>query len=140
MSVEAFLENTCGFWYPGCELTLYQDGKTGYWVIGCYDPVISNPKIKQLFEFYKLFEDSDFVTKNPITSLFFAPGTFFYIFAIMFAYIIDRKQKEYIPIFVFMLALWLTFLLGPVALVRYIMYFYAIIPLYFVMIYKPEIE
>ena len=140
MSVESFLENTCGFWYPGCELTLYQDGKSGYWVIGCYDPVISNPKIKPLFDFYKLFEDSDFVTKNPITSLFFAPGTFFYIFAIMFAYIIERKQKEYMPIFVFMFALWLTFLLGPVALVRYIMYFYAIIPLYFVMIYKPEIE
>ena len=140
MSVESFLENTCGFWYPGCELTLYKDGKSGYWVVGCYDPVISNTKIKPLFEFYKLFEDSEFVTKNPITSLLFAPGTFFYIFVIMFGYIIERKQKEYIPILVFMFALWLTFLLGPVALVRYIMYFYAVIPLYFVMIYKREIE
>lgn len=140
MSVESFLENTCGFWYPGCELTMYKDGKTGYWVVGCYDPVISNPKIPFIFDFYKLFEDSEFVTKNPITSLLFSPGTFFYIFVIMFAYVIDKKKKMYIPIFVFMLALWLTYLLGPVALVRYIMYFYAIIPLYFVMICEPKME
>lgn len=139
MSVESFLENTCGFWYPGCELTMYKDGKNGYWVVGCYDPVISNPKIQFIFDFYKLFEDSEFVTKNPITSLLFSPGTFFYFFVIMFAYAIDRGKKMYIPMFVFMLALWLTYLLGPVALVRYIMYFYAIIPLYFVMICEPTI-
>lgn len=140
MSVESFLENTCGFWYPGCELTMFKDGKNGYWVVDCYDPVISNPKIKFIFDFYKLFENSDFVTRNPVTSLLFSPGTFFYIFVIMFAYAIERKKKVYIPIFVFMLALWLTYLLGPVALVRYIIYFYAILPLYFVMISEPKQE
>ncbi len=140
MSVESFLENTCGFWYPGCELTLYKDGQTGYWVVDCYDPVISNPQIKFIFDFYKLFEDSDFVTQNPVTSLLFSPGTFFYLFVIMFAYAIERKKKVYIPVFVFMFTLWLTHLLGPVALVRYIMYFFGTVPLYFAMIFEREQE
>lgn len=134
MSVESFLENTCGFWYPGCELTLYPDGTKGYWVVGCYMPAYSNPKIKPVFEFYKLFESSDFVTKNPVTSLLFAPATFFYIFAIMFAYAVDKKKKAYLPVLIFVFALWGTYLLGPVALVRYVMFLYGMVPLYFAMI------
>lgn len=138
MSVESFLENTCGFWYPGCELTLYMDGTKGYWAVGCYQPAYSNPKIKPLFAFYELFRDSDFVTKNPVTSLLFAPATFFYLFAIMFAYAIDQKKKTYMPVLIFVFALWGTYLLGPVALVRYVIFLYAIVPLYFAMIRERE--
>jgi len=134
MSIESFLENTCGFWYPGCELTLYPDGTKGYWVVGCYMPAYSNPKIKPVFDFYKLFESSEFVTKNPVTSLLFAPAAFFYIFAIMFAYAVDKKKKTYLPILIFVFALWCTYLLGPVALVRYVMFLYGMVPLYFTMI------
>ena len=138
MAIESFLENTCGFWYPGCELTLYKDGTKGYWVVDCYDPVVSNPKIKFIYDFYKLFEDSNFVTKNPITSLLFSPGVFFYLFVIMFAYAIDRKMMVYLPVFVLLFALWLTYLLGPVALVRYVIWLFGIVPLYFVMVYEKE--
>ncbi len=138
LSVESFLENTCGFWYPGCELTLYPDGTKGYWVVGCFMPAFSNPKIQPVFDFYKLFENSDFVTKNPVTSLLFAPGTFFYIFAIMFAYAVDRKKKNYMPALILVFALWCTYLLGPVALVRYVIFLFGIVPLYFALVREPE--
>jgi hypothetical protein len=109
-------------------------------VVNCYYPIVSNPKIQCTFEFYKLFENSDFVTKNPVTSLLFSPGTFFYIFIIMFGYAIDNKNKPYIVVFFFIFALWLTYLLGPVALVRYVIYLYGIVPIYFVMIINKKKE
>ncbi len=138
LSLESFLENTCGFWYPGCELTINAYGDTGYWSINCFPPAVSNTKLNPVFDFYKLFESSDFVTKNPITSLFFSPGTFFYFFIIMFAYAIDRKKKAYIPSFFLIFALWLTYLLGPVALVRYVIFLYGMVPLYLGLVYEQD--
>lgn len=138
LSFEAFLENSCGFWYPGCELTLYPDGTKGYWRLVCYPFAYTDSKIKPVYDFYTLFDSSDFVTKNPVTSLLFSPGMFFYIFLIMFAYAIDKNKKTYIPSFIFVFALWLTYLLGPVALVRYAIYLFAMIPLYFSLVLSED--
>lgn len=132
--LESFLENTCGFWYPGCELTLFRSGEKGYWVLECYWPAETNSKIDFLYDYYKNFENSDFVTGNTLSALLFAPGTFFYLFAIMFAYAIDKRRNAYTVILLFVFVLWLTYLLGPVALVRYAIYLYVLIPLYFLQV------
>lgn len=134
LSLDSFLENTCGFWYPGCELTLLWDGTKGYWVTECYWPAQTNSKIDFLYEYYKLFESSDFVTGNTVTAILFAPGTFFYLFVIMFAYAIENKRKSFCVVFGFVFVLWLTYLLGPVALVRYAIYLYALVPLYLIQV------
>ena len=131
---EAFLELSCGMWYPGSRLTLFDDGRYGYWVVGCYPPAVMNSQLSPLLEYYKLFNDSYFVTQNPISSLLFAPGTFFCLFAVMFGYAIDKKRKDFISVFIFILMLWATYLLGPLAMVRYAIYLYGIVPLYFLFI------
>ena len=128
---DAFLELSCGMWYPGCRLTIFDDGRYGYWVVGCYPPAVMNSQLPPVLKYYKLFENSDFVTQNPVTSLFFAPGTFFCLFAVMFGYAIDKKKKDFISIFIFILMLWATYLLGPLAMVRYAIYLYGIVPFYF---------
>ncbi len=131
---EAFLENTLGFWYPECELVLYPDGRTGYWVINCYPYAVFNSKLPFTLTYYKLFERSAFVTGNPVTSLLFAPGTFLFVFLIMFFYAIEQKKKSFIALFSFVFVFWLTYLLGPLAMVRYINYLFALVPLYFVLV------
>ena len=131
---DAFLELSCGMWYPGCRLTLFNDGRYGYWVIGCYPPAVFKPHIDILYKYYALFADSYFVTQNPITSLFFAPGTFFFIFAIMFGYAIDRSRREFLTFFIFIFMLWCTYLLGPLAMVRYSVYLYGMVPFYLLVI------
>ncbi len=136
IATEAFLELSCGMWYPGCRLTLFDDGRYGYWVVGCYPPAVMNSKIPALYRYYQLYNDSNFVTQNPITSLLFAPGTFFCIFAVMFGYAIEKKRKEFITVFIFILALWATYLLGPLAMVRYSIYLYGMVPLYFMILTK----
>ncbi len=138
IAAEAFLELSCGMWYPGCRLTLFDDGRYGYWVVGCYPPAVMNSKIPALYRYYQLYNDSDFVTQNPITSLLFAPGTFFCLFAVMFGYAIDKKRKDFITVFIFILALWATYLLGPLAMVRYSIYLYGMVPLYFMLLVKPH--
>ena len=127
---EAFIELSCGMWYPGCRLTIFDDGRYGYWVVGCYPPAVVNSQLEPLHQYYKLFENSDFVTRNPVTSLLFAPGTFFCFFAVMFGYAVDKKRKGFISVFIFILMLWATYLLGPLAMVRYAIYLYGIVPLY----------
>ncbi len=129
-AIEGFLSNCLGFWYPGCELTLFDDGRKGYWVVGEYPPAVMNSKLPFLLKYFELFNDSDFVMKNPVTSLLFAPGTFFWLFVLFFAYAIDGKKISYIPVFAFILALWLTYLLGPLAMVRYAIYLYGLVPIY----------
>ena len=133
---EAFLENSLGFWYPGAELTLYSDGRPGYWVIGCFPYAVMNPKLPVLIKYYELFDHDTVFTRNPFLMLFFAPGTFFYLFLIMFVYAIEQKKIPFIPLFVFVLFLWATYLLGPMAMVRYANYLYGIVPLYFVQIFQ----
>ena len=135
---EAFLENSLGFWYPGAELTLYSDGRPGYWVIGCFPYAVMNSKLPPLVKYYDLFGQDTVFTRNPLLMLFFAPGTFFYLFLIMFVYAIEQKKTAFLPVFVFVLFLWATYLLGPMAMVRYSNYLYGIVPLYFAEIFKEK--
>lgn len=132
--IEAFLCLNCGFWYPGCELTLYPDGSKGYWPVTCFEPAVSNSRIPFILHINQALEESDFLRIYPVSSYIFAPGTFLWIFVFFFAYAIDRKKIKYIPFFAFILFYTMTFLLGPVALVRYVMYLFAILPLYFAVV------
>lgn len=136
-ALKIFLDLNCGFWYPIYDLTLFRYGVKGYWLVGSLAPYSVNSRIPSLYEAYQFFSVTDFsdIGKVPVF-LIFAPATFFYIFIIMFGYSCIKKKREFMPMFFFTLTLWLTYLLGPMALVRYTTYLYAMIPLYFIIITK----
>ena len=135
--MSAFVNLTRGFWFPFSTLTLYGQGYKGYWVIASAYPYYISSKIPFLARFYALFSIHDFskVLFSPIY-LLFAPATYFYIFIIMFGYALDRRKKDFIIVFSFTLTYWITFLAGPMVLVRYTTYLYAIVPLYFALTNK----
>ena len=62
------------------------------------------------------------------------------MWGILLAYAIERKRIDHIPVFVFILALWLTYLLGPLAMVRYAIYLYGMVPLYPALVMSKETE
>lgn len=130
LAIEAFLAESHGFWYVESELTMYWNGGKAYWVVGEYPPAVMHSKIPFLYEFLYRLNNSDYIMRNPVTSLFFAPGVYFWIFAVFFGYALEKRKKGFIAAFVFVFALWLTYHLGPVALVRYTTYLYAMIPIY----------
>ena len=128
--VDSFLENTYGFWYPWPIYVLQSLGGEGYTTISVIGPGEANTKIPALLEFFKLFENGDIVMGNGWVSWLFAPATFFYIAMAVAFYMLKSKRKALGIPFVYLGLLWLTYLLGPVAMVRYALYLYALVPVW----------
>ena len=127
---DAFLCLNCGLWYPGFELTLYPDGEKGYWPVTCYEPAVMNSQIDFVQKYHQNIEESIFARKWSISSYLVSPGSFFWLFLTFFGYVIEKKKFKYFPLFFFSIMYFVTFLLGPVALVRYVIYLYILIPIY----------
>lgn len=129
-AIEAFLAVNCGMWYPGCDLTLYPEGIKGYWPIECLEPARLEPVIPMISDFFAGFEEKYFSTQKVIFPYLFAPGSFFVLFLAMLLYATEKKKKGFVVAGIFVFVYWLTFLLGPVALVRYAMFLFALLPFY----------
>jgi len=128
--VDSFLENTYGFWYPWPRYVIYSFGDEGYTPVTCMGPGEVNSKLSGLLSIYKNFENGDIVQKNTWISWLFAPATYMYIALVIAFYLLkERMYGKSLPI-LFLALLWCTFLLGPVAMVRYALYLYALIPVW----------
>lgn len=140
--VDSFLENTYGFWFPWPTYVLMSFGDEGYTTIAVTGPGEANTKIPALHDFFALFENSDIVMGNGWISWLFAPATFFYIAMIVAFYMLKAKRKALGIPFVYLGLLWLTYLLGPVAMVRYALYLYALVPVWpaYIMSKKANLE
>lgn len=139
IAVESFLENTCGFWYPDSEL-VFSDVMQGYWQLDNLYISESKTQIPKVYDFYRQFDSSKYGEDSLLKMIIYSPATFFFLFVICFAYAIDQKSYKHVVIFSFVLALWLTYLLGPVALVRYVAFLFAMIPLYSTLIFKCDLH
>ena len=128
--VDALLCLNCGLWYPGFELTLYPDGTKGYWPVTCYEPAVMNSMIESVKQYHQNIEASIFARKWSISSYLVSPGSFFWLFLTFFGYIIEKKKIKYLPLFLFSIMYFATFLLGPVSLVRYVIFLYILVPIY----------
>ena len=126
--LEAFLLDNCGFWYPWMSLVLMADGTEGYYVCRSYPPVWNVSKIPIIETYFHCFEYSSVVCKNPVFMWIFAPATYFYTFLLACLYLLYHRKKDMIAM-IPVLLVWMTFLLGPVALVRYVGFLYALVPL-----------
>lgn len=126
--VNAFLIGNEGFWDPFKPLTLTADGGEGYYVCRSYEPVWNESKIPAIYSYYKHFENARIITSKPLTMWIFAPATYFFLFLYTLVRLLYQRRKE-ACVLVPVLLIWLTFLLGPVALVRYVGFLYAMVPL-----------
>lgn len=125
--VEAFLENSCGFWYPNKS---YPDGRMyhPYMEFDMADPSMYGGDYIYL-ERYSLFPQYESVLKKiisdtawenlPLVSNFFVPGTYFAV--LVFAVVVCFCKKNYRQLLIlgFWGGLWFTLLISPVALIRY---------------------
>ena len=128
--VDSVLENTYGVWYPWPTYVLHSWGMEGYTTITVIVPGEMNSKIPVLLDFFRLFEDSNVVMGRNWLSWIFAPATFLYLALIVAFYTLKTKKKAVSIPFVYLALLWLTYLLGPVAMVRYALYLYALVPVW----------
>ena len=135
-ALRAMADLTCGFWYPVCDLTFLSNGEKAYWCVYSLSPYYISPKILPLFRFYSFFNTTDFSDWKLLpVYILFAPALYFYIFIVMFGYAISRSAKSFVVVFVYTMAYWGTFLFGPVALVRYVTYMFAMVPMYIILVF-----
>lgn len=127
--VNSVIQNTYGFWYPKASLILDIYGWEGYYMCHSYPPAVDNSLLPFIGEYYSLFEDSALVSGDSASTLLFAPATFFWIFLLVLGFVILEKRKYETVVLMFVLLLWMTYLLGPVALVRYVSFLYFMVPM-----------
>lgn len=126
--IQAFLLNNIGTWYPN---KTYPDSRM-------YHPFIEYEMLdaKKWNEHYIIIERTSFFplyekvlnifvnksawNKLPIVSTIFSGGTYFFIFIFVVTYTIYNKKYMYLVPLSLVLGLYLTILLAPVTLYRYL--------------------
>ena len=127
--LNSFLHNTYGFWYPKAKMVLNSKGLEGYFV--CWSQIGSKTPslIPFIWDYYQLFINSKLVYGDSFSVVFFAPASFFWLSLLVTGYLIWKKKKKELVVISVMLLLWMTFLFGPVAIVRYVSFLFFAVPL-----------
>ena len=128
--VDSFLENTYGLYYMWPHYVLYSYGQEGFTVMHQMDPAVPNSKLPKLYSLLENFQDGDIVLNNSFVSWIFAPATFLYLGIAACVYVLRNKKFWLLIPIAFLALLWCTFLLGPVALVRYVLFLYILLPVW----------
>lgn len=134
--VDSFLENTLGFWYPNTIIDGYNrkvekiyNTETSYFAAMCEPPGEMDSKIPWLKDMYFIISRYTIINKIPVVSMLFSPGAMVWALFICIGYSLYKKRKEIAVVLSIIVFLWLTLLLGPVALVRYVLILFFGFPL-----------
>lgn len=127
--LEAFLVNTVDFWYPNAVVNGYGVTSTtnyfDYQVLQPGEAIVIAPK---LHSYYQYISSDIRAAKNPFLRFWLSPG--WYLLCWLFALCCFLMRKEYrilivmVPVGIHML----TVLMGPMALVRYVLILYFVFP------------
>jgi hypothetical protein len=96
-------------------------------------------KSKTLLKFYQKFASYELVEDIPIVNLLFSEALPIWLMLACMALCIIKKQKNKLIVFIPALLLWLTYLLGPLSCMRYVLPMYALYPLFMGMAISPDI-
>lgn len=144
--INAWLGTSYGYWYPdainnvygGNQMYTFRYDESSYFGFETEPPGERDSKLKVVELFYENLSLKLFQQKVPVISMLFAPGFFFWLFAFVFVGILrmgKEKLDRIIPIIPVAL-LWLTVLLGPTTLVRYVLILWFLVPVYPILLSK----
>ncbi len=136
--LNAWWMTSYGFWYPNTVINVY-GGNTvftftyqdnSYFGYEVELPGVRESRIPWLDEVYRKLSLEVWKEKIPVVSWLFSPGAMFWLYAFLFAWLLRNRRYgimyPFLPIFL----LWLTVLLGPTYLPRYVLFFWYALPLF----------
>lgn len=136
--INSFLLGTVDFWYPHAIMDGYRDvyNRSSYYDYQVSKPgteVVLLPALHNLYEYISWDKEAQ---THPGIFLLLSPGWYFVMFFIVFMYLL--WQKYYRKILPLMVIVWnmFTVLLGPIALVRYVLILFYAFPLIFFFLKK----
>lgn len=135
--INSFLINTVDFWYPGAVVDGYRDayGRSCYFDYQVDEPGEEIILLPGVHKYYEAISFDGRVQKAPFAFLVLSPGWYLVVTMVVFGYLWRCKKREFWLLALMFLLTMLTVLLGPVALVRYVLIFYygfpVLLPLFF---------
>lgn len=142
--LNAWWMTSYGFWYPNTVINVY-GGNTvftftykdnSYFGYEVEQPGVRESKIPWLDEVYRKLSLEVWKEKVPVVSWLFSPGAMFWLYAFLFTWLLNNKRYEILYPFLPIFLLWLTVLLGPTYLPRYVLFFWYALPLFLAMAEK----
>ena len=134
--LNAWFMTSYGYWYPDTMIDVYRGNTvftytyedSSYFGYEVEEPGSRESKIPWLSELYRKMSLEVFQQKVPVVSMVFSPGFLFWVwtFVLCFWWYGGRMDKlmPYLPV----VFCFLTVLLGPTYLVRYVVYLWAALP------------
>lgn len=136
--LNAWWMTSYGFWYPNTVINVY-GGNTvftftyrdnSYFGYEVELPGVRESKIPWLDEVYRKLSLEVWKEKISVISWLFSPGAMFWLYALLFAGLLNNGRYEIMYPFLPIFLLWLTVLLGPTYLPRYVLFFWYALPLF----------
>ncbi len=142
----AWLMTSYGFWYPDTIINVYAGNSvftftyedSSYFGYEVELPGVRDSKIPWLDEVYRRLSLEIEQEKVPILSMLFSPGGLFWLFAFVFSYMLYRRNYHILLPCLMVLAVWLTVILGPTYLPRYVLIFWFGLPLFAAFLIEEE--
>lgn len=128
--MNSFLINTVDFWYPNAVIDGYRDpyGKSSFFDYQVDEPGTEVVLLKGAHNYYETLSHDREAQKQPLAFLLLSPGWYLLLSVIVFGYLwCYKKYKFMVPMLILVWSI-LTVLLGPMALVRYVLIFYYVFP------------
>lgn len=144
--LNAWLMTSYGFWYPDTIINVYAGNSvftftyedSSYFGYEVEQPGVRDSKIPWLDEVYRRLSLEIEQEKVPILSMLFSPGGLFWLFAFVFSYMLYRRKYHILIPCIMVLAVWLTVILGPTFLPRYVLIFWFGLPLFAAFLIEEE--
>ncbi len=145
--VNAWMMTSYGFWYPDTVIDVYRGNTvftytyqdSSYFGYEVEEPGTRESKLPIVNELYRKMSLEIFQQKIPGLAMLFSPGFMFWCMMFGLGFVLNSKKLErkmeillpfLLPVFIFM-----TYLLGPTFLVRYVVFWWTLVPLLAVQIY-----
>lgn len=138
--INSFLINTVDFWYPHAVIDGYQDayGKSSFFDCQVDLPGSETVLLQGVHDFYETLSHDTEAQKFPLAFLMLSPGWYLIFAIITFGYFwCYKKYKMIVPMLILAVS-FATVLLGPIALVRYVLFFYMVFPVLIAILFRYE--
>lgn len=134
--LNAWFMTSYGYWYPDAVINVYGGNgvhtftyeESSYFGFETEYPGTRESKFPWLEEQYRRISLELYQQKVPGISMLFSPGFLFWVFMFMFCYLIQKRSWERVFALTGILMLWLTAVLGPTYLVRYVLILWFALP------------
>ena len=144
--VNSFLENTYGYWYPDTVLDGYRGiwaGKrqyedSSYFAFNTESPGERRHLLPALERFYEKISLDIYQQRVPVISMLFSAGFWHWVYAFLALYLAAVGYKKSLFSLTVIGLLYLTVLLGPIALIRYVLYMFFSVPLVLALLFDTE--